>query len=44
MSDTGRMRIGAQLYTVRESCDTLEGFAETLKRVACLEAKLRIKR
>lgn len=34
MSDTGRMRIGAQLYTVRESCATLEGFAETLKRVA----------
>ena len=28
------MRIGAQLYTVRESCQTLDGFAEALKRVA----------
>ena len=28
------MEIGAQFYTVRESCQTLEGFAETLKRVA----------
>ena len=28
------MRIGAQLYTVRESCQTLDGLAETLRRVA----------
>ena len=28
------MRIGAQLYTAREACQTLEGFAETLARVA----------
>ena len=28
------MRIGAQLYTVRESCQTLEGLAETLRRVS----------
>ena len=28
------MRIGAQLYTVRESCQTLEGLGETLRRVA----------
>ncbi|MBQ8554230.1 MAG: sugar phosphate isomerase/epimerase [Clostridia bacterium] len=28
------MKIGAQLYTVREHCRTLEGFAETLKKVA----------
>ena len=28
------MRIGAQLYTVRDACRTLEGFAETLARVA----------
>ena len=28
------MEIGAQLYTVREACSTLEGFAETLKKVA----------
>ena len=28
------MRIGAQLYTVREFCQTLDGLAETLRRVA----------
>lgn len=28
------MQIGAQLYTTREACQTLEGFAETLARVA----------
>ncbi len=28
------MQIGAQLYTTRETCKTLEGFAETLARVA----------
>ncbi len=28
------MKIGAQLYTTREQCKTLEGFAETLKKVA----------
>ena len=28
------MRIGAQLYTAREACQTLEGFARTLERVA----------
>lgn len=28
------MEIGAQLYTVREMCQTLDDFAETLKRVA----------
>lgn len=28
------MQIGAQLYTVREFTKTLEGFAETLKRIA----------
>jgi sugar phosphate isomerase/epimerase len=28
------MEIGAQFYTVRETCKTLEGFAETLKKVA----------
>ena len=28
------MRIGAQLYTVRELCQTLDGFADTLRRVA----------
>lgn len=28
------MQIGAQLFTVREQCRTLEGFAETLARVA----------
>ena len=28
------MQIGAQLYTTRESCQTLEGFAETLARIA----------
>ena len=28
------MKIGAQLYTVREHCKTLEDFAETLKKVA----------
>lgn len=29
-----RMRIGAQMYTVRDSCQTLEGFAESLRRIA----------
>lgn len=28
------MRIGAQMYTVRDSCQTLEGFAESLRRIA----------
>ena len=28
------MKIGAQLYTVREYCKTLENFAETLERIA----------
>lgn len=28
------MRIGAQLYTVRESCQTVDGIAESLKKVA----------
>ena len=28
------MKIGAQLYTVRNSCQTLDGFAESLKKVA----------
>lgn len=28
------MKIGAQLYTVRDSCKTLEDFASTLKKVA----------
>lgn len=28
------MEIGAQFFTVRDTCKTLEGFAETLKRVA----------
>ena len=28
------MQIGAQMYTVRESCQTLEGFAQTLERIA----------
>ncbi|MDO5327531.1 MAG: sugar phosphate isomerase/epimerase [Clostridia bacterium] len=28
------MQIGAQMYTTRESCKTLEGFAETLTRIA----------
>ena len=28
------MEIGAQMYTTRESCQTLEGFAETLTRIA----------
>ena len=28
------MEIGAQFYTVREQCQNLEGFAETLKKVA----------
>ena len=26
------MEIGAQFYTVREQCQNLEGFAETLKK------------
>ena len=34
MNDTEKMRIGAQLYTVREFCATLEDFAETIKKVA----------
>ena len=28
------MEIGAQFFTVRDTCKTLEGFAETLKKVA----------
>ena len=28
------MQIGAQLYTTRDTCQTLEGFAETLTRIA----------
>ena len=28
------MQIGAQFYTLREHCKTLEDFAESLKRVA----------
>ena len=28
------MQIGAQMYTTRESCQTLEGFAQTLTRIA----------
>ncbi|MBQ8161949.1 MAG: sugar phosphate isomerase/epimerase [Clostridia bacterium] len=28
------MRIGAQMYTTRGTCQTLEGFADTLKRIA----------
>jgi len=28
------MKIGAQLYTVRDACQTLEGFADTLAKVA----------
>ena len=28
------MIIGAQMYTTRESCQTLEGFGETLSRIA----------
>ena len=28
------MKIGAQLYTLREYCKTLEDFSETLKKVA----------
>ncbi len=28
------MEIGAQLYTVRENCQTLDGFAETLTKIA----------
>ena len=28
------MKIGAQLYTVRDACQTPEGFADTLARVA----------
>lgn len=30
------MEIGVQLYTVRESCKTLEDFADTLKRLAAI--------
>ncbi len=28
------MRIGAQMYTTRNTCQTLDGFAETLRRIA----------
>ena len=28
------MQIGAQMFTTRESCQTLEGFAQTLERIA----------
>lgn len=28
------MQIGAQFYTLRDQCKTLEAFAESLKRVA----------
>ena len=28
------MKIGAQLWTVREYCSNLEAFAETLKKIA----------
>ena len=28
------IRTGAQLYTVRDTCQTLDGFADTLARVA----------
>ncbi|MBE5814969.1 MAG: sugar phosphate isomerase/epimerase [Clostridiales bacterium] len=28
------MRIGAQMFTTRDTCQTLEGFADTLKRIA----------
>ena len=28
------MKIGAQLYTVRDFCKTLDDFSETLKKVA----------
>lgn len=28
------MQIGAQIYTVKKFCDTLEGFSESLKKVA----------
>ena len=28
------MQIGAQLYTARQTCQTLEGFADTLARIA----------
>ena len=28
------MKIGAQMYTVRNSCQTLDGFAESLKKIA----------
>jgi len=34
------MRIGAQLYTVRGSCQTLPDFAETLKKVADIGYKI----
>ncbi len=34
------MKIGAQLYTVRGSTQTLEGFSETLKRVADIGYKV----
>ena len=30
------MQIGAQMYTTRESCKTLDGFSETLRRIADL--------
>ena len=28
------MKIGAQLFTLRDFCKTLDGFSETLKKVA----------
>ena len=28
------MKIGAQMFTTRATCQTLEGFADTLKRIA----------
>ena len=28
------MKIGAQMFTTRGTCQTLEGFADTLKRIA----------
>ena len=34
------MKIGAQMYTVRESCKDLNGFADTLARLADLGFKL----
>ena len=34
------MQIGAQFYTLREQCKTLEDFAESLKRVADIGYRL----